>query len=73
MSDDLKIQHGHAGSVEIILDGSGIVLNIDSSEQSQRFANDIVEGESLSAHIHPDDYDFFLWSCLLYTSPSPRD
>ena len=62
MSDDLKFQHGHAGSVEIILDGSGIVLNIDSSEQSQRFANDIVEGESLSAHIHPDDYDFFLWS-----------
>ena len=62
MSDDLQIQHGHAGNVEITLDGSGVVLNIDSSEQSQRFANDIVEGESLCAHIHPDDYDFFLWS-----------
>jgi PAS domain S-box-containing protein len=62
VSDERQIQHGQAGSVEIVLDGSGIVLNVDSSQVSERFVSDIVEGESLAAHIHPDDYDFFLWS-----------
>jgi PAS domain S-box-containing protein len=62
VSQDRQVPNGYVVSVEIVLDGSGIVLTVDSSEESQRFASDVAEGESLAAHIHPDDYDFFLWS-----------
>jgi len=51
-----------AGEVEIILDSGGLVLNVRASEASQRLVSDVAEGESLHNHIHPDDYDFFLWS-----------
>ena len=61
MSDERQIQHGQAGSVEIVLDCSAVVLSVGSTQQSERFASDIAEGESLAGHVHPDDYDFFLW------------
>jgi PAS domain S-box-containing protein len=58
VSSGREIQH--AASVEIDLDANGLVLNIESSQESQRLVSDVREGESLHNHIHPDDYDFFL-------------
>jgi PAS domain S-box-containing protein len=55
-------QHNAAGEVEIMLDSSGLVLSVRASEASRRMVSDVSEGESLHNHIHPDDYDFFLWS-----------
>jgi PAS domain S-box-containing protein len=57
-----RTQQGLAASVEIDLDADGVVLNIASSQESQRLVSDVSEGESLHNHIHPDDYDFFLAS-----------
>ncbi len=48
--------------VEIVLDASGLVLSAASDAEGQRLIADVAEGESLCAHIHPEDYDFFLWS-----------
>ena len=62
MSQVSQIQHVGSGFVEIVLDGNGVVLSVDSTEESRRFVSDVNEGESLHGHIHPDDYDFFLWS-----------
>ncbi|MBV9044918.1 MAG: PAS domain S-box protein [Alphaproteobacteria bacterium] len=60
---DVEHQHSGMGSlVEIVLDSSGLVLSVSASQESQRIVADVAEGESLHAHIHPDDYDFFLWS-----------
>ena len=54
---------GHGGdAVEIILDAAGLVLSVCAPEASRRLVSDVSEGESLQPHIHPDDYDFFLWS-----------
>jgi PAS domain S-box-containing protein len=55
-------KQGTRASVEIILDPNGLVLNVSSSADGQRLVSDVAEGESLHSHIHPDDYDFFLWS-----------
>jgi PAS domain S-box-containing protein len=55
-------QQNAAGDVEIVLDSSGLVLSVRASKESQRLVSDVAEGESLHTHIHPDDYDFFLWS-----------
>ena len=62
MSVAKQLQQGGSGFVEIVLDPNGIVLSVDSTEDSRRFVSDVNEGESLHSHIHPDDYDFFLWS-----------
>ncbi|HLJ53138.1 MAG TPA: ATP-binding protein [Rhizomicrobium sp.] len=62
MSSASQLQHGLAASVEIDLDANGIVLNVASSQESQRLVSDVSEGESLHNHIHPDDYEFFLAS-----------
>lgn len=48
--------------VEITLDDRGRVVGIPSSPDRARLAGDLAEGGSLESHIHPDDYDFFLWS-----------
>jgi PAS domain S-box-containing protein len=53
----------HGGdAVEIILDANGLVLSVCAPEASRRLVADVAEGESLQPHVHPDDYDFFLWS-----------
>jgi PAS domain S-box-containing protein len=52
----------HAAAVEIVLDPSGLVLSVNSERENQRLVSDVAEGESLCAHIHSGDYDFFLWS-----------
>jgi PAS domain S-box-containing protein len=62
VSDFQQQQRHAAGEVEIVLDSSGLVLSVRASEASQRLVSDVAEGESLHSHIHPDDYDFFLWS-----------
>ncbi len=49
-------------AVELVLDANGLVLSVDSSAEGLRLVSDVVEGELLHNHIHPDDYDFFLWS-----------
>jgi signal transduction histidine kinase len=54
--------HSQAAAVEIVLDASGLVLSVSSAQEGQRLVSDVAEGESLHTHIHPDDYDFFLWS-----------
>jgi PAS domain S-box-containing protein len=61
VSEDRRSQYSQIGSVEIVLDGSGVVLSVNSAQESQRLVSDVAEGESLHGHIHPDDYDFFLW------------
>jgi PAS domain S-box-containing protein len=60
--EDRQIPRGLIGNVEIVLDGDGVVLSVNSSDESKRLVSDVAEGESLHVHIHPDDYDFFLWS-----------
>ena len=62
MSAASQFQDAQSGFVEIVLDVNGIVLSVESTEESRRFVSDVNEGESLHGHIHPDDYDFFLWS-----------
>ncbi len=62
VSQDRQFQYRTIGSVEIVLDSNGVVLSVDSTQESQRLVSDVAEGESLHGHIHPDDYDFFLWS-----------
>jgi PAS domain S-box-containing protein len=62
VSSASRTQNGLAANVEIDLDAHGVVLNIASSQESQRLVSDVSEGESLLNHIHPDDYDFFLAS-----------
>ena len=57
---DVAYRAGDA--VEIILDGSGLVLSVSAPEESRRLVSDVAEGESLQPHVHSDDYDFFLWS-----------
>ncbi|MEJ1969191.1 MAG: PAS domain-containing sensor histidine kinase [Rhizomicrobium sp.] len=54
--------HNQGEAVEIVLDTGGLVLSICAPEKSRRLIADVAEGESLQPHIHPDDYDFFLWS-----------
>jgi two-component system cell cycle sensor histidine kinase PleC len=53
--------HGGA-DVEIVLDGCGLVLSINAAREGSRLVADVAEGASLYDHIHPDDYDFFLWT-----------
>ena len=55
-------RQGAAAAVEIVLDAGGLVLSVASPEEGQRLVSDVAEGESLYNHIHPEDYDFFLWS-----------
>jgi len=59
---DVGYQRQAGDAVEIVLDSSGVVLSVCAPEASQRMIADVSEGESLHAHIHSDDYDFFLWS-----------
>jgi PAS domain S-box-containing protein len=61
VSDVAYRNHG-SDAVEIVLDSGGLVLSIAAPESSRRLIADVAEGESLHAHVHPDDYDFFLWS-----------
>ena len=52
-----------AGSaVAIVLDDGGLVLSVEAGEEGKRLVSDVAEGEALHAHIHPEDYDFFLWT-----------
>jgi PAS domain S-box-containing protein len=59
---DVAYRNSGSDAVEIVLDGGGLVLSIAAPDSSRRLIADVAEGESLHAHIHPDDYDFFLWS-----------
>ena len=53
----------HTGAeVEIVLDASGLVLSVNAAREGQRLVADVIEGASLCDHVHPEDYDFFLWS-----------
>ncbi len=56
-----EFQH-RGGAVEIVLDDGGLVLSVEAGAEGQRLVSDVAEGESLHTHIHPDDYDFFLWT-----------
>ena len=58
---ETEFQNG-SGAVEIVLDDGGLVLSVASGAEGQRLVSDVAEGEALHAHIHPDDYDFFLWT-----------
>lgn len=71
MSEVSQSQRSGSGSVEIVLDADGLVLNVESTNESRRFVSDVNEGESLQNHIHPDDYEFFLWSSR-WIMHSPR-
>ncbi len=62
MPETLQQQQANAAAVEIVLDAAGLVLSVSATQESRRLVSDVAEGESLVAHIHPDDYDFFLWS-----------
>lgn len=62
MSAERQIQRDAVGTVEIILDSNCVVLSVESSEQSERLVSDVHAGQCLRDHVHPDDYDFFLWS-----------
>ena len=73
MSAEPQIQHRATGTVEIVLDANGVVLSVDSSEESQRLVSDVHEGECLLGQIHQDDYDFFLWCAQWVLSGSGRD
>jgi PAS domain S-box-containing protein len=68
-----QIQRDATATVEIVLDSNGVVLSVESSEESQRLVSDVHEGECLHGHIHPDDYDFFLWSAQWVMHGSGRD
>ncbi|MBS0469672.1 MAG: PAS domain S-box protein [Proteobacteria bacterium] len=62
MAETESREFSRASRIEIVLDASGLVLNIESEAEDNRLVRDVAEGESLQAHIHPDDYNFFLWS-----------
>ena len=49
-------------TVEIVLDSSGLVLKIAAANGGHRLVSDVCHGASLQTHIHPDDYQGFLWS-----------
>src|SRR6185295_19429597 len=56
-----QIPQSPGSSVEIVLDSNAVVLSVAGAKESQRLVSDVSEGASLCGHIHPDDYDFFLW------------
>ena len=62
MSESEYQIHSATAAVELVLDASGLVLSVSAAAEGQRLVSDVVEGEALTNHIHPDDYDFFLWS-----------
>ncbi len=62
-----------AAAVEIVLDSAGLVLSVSSALESQRMVSDVAEGEALVTHIHPDDYDFFLWSAQWILNGAHRE
>ena len=70
MSAERQIQRDAVGTVEIVLDSNCIVLSVESSEASQRLVSDVQAGECLHSHIHPDEYDFFLW-CAQWVMDQP--
>ena len=70
MSAERQIQRDAVGTVEIVLDSNCIVLSVESSETSQRLVSDVKAGECLHSHIHPDEYDFFLW-CAQWVMDQP--
>ena len=72
MSAERQVQRDAVGNVEIVLDSNCVVLSVESSETSQRLVSDVHAGECLSGHIHPDDYDFFLWSAQWVMNQSGR-
>jgi len=72
VSAEIQIQRDAVGTVEIVLDSSCVVLSVASSETSQRLVSDVHAGECLARHIHPDDYDFFLWSAQWVMNQSGR-
>ena len=70
---DRQSQQTPAGTVEIVLDSNGLVLSVDCADESRRLVSDVTEGEALHGHIHPDDYDFFLWSAQWVLNGQGRD
>jgi len=70
VSAERQIQRDAVGTVEIVLDSNCIVLSVESSEASQRLVSDVQAGECLHSHIHPDEYDFFLW-CAQWVMDQP--
>jgi PAS domain S-box-containing protein len=67
------LQNAATPAVEIVLDAAGLVLSVSSTQESQRLVSDVAEGESLTNHIHPEDYDFFLWSAQWILNGAHRE
>jgi len=70
VSAEIQIQRDSVGTVEIVLDSNCAVQSVQSSEASQRLVSDVLAGERLHKHIHPDEYDFFLW-CAQWVMDQP--
>jgi PAS domain S-box-containing protein len=57
-----EFEHNGGTEVEIVLDAGGLVLSVNAAREGARLVADVAEGASLCDHVHPEDYDFFLWS-----------
>ena len=56
---DEALDRSDGNAAVIVVDDAGIMLHIHGAGAAGRYVNEVVEGEGILAHIHPNDRDFF--------------
>ena len=69
----ISVGRGHIKNKEIVKFKPDILLSVDSPDFTLRVAEKVKKINSNIKTIHYVAPQVWVWRCLLYTSPSPRD